>query len=155
MLRMILGGFWICLVTLATGYFAIEHLAAKSSGEAEETNYFRGIAYEKTRSITVPIIVGGAVDGYVVAQFVYTAETRKLRDLGVPPESFIVDEAYNLIFSSPQFSSPQVDFRNLRAFDTKSFLAEIAARVNKRLEAAVIRDMLIEEFNFVDKSQLR
>jgi len=150
MFRMILGGFWICLVTLATGYFAIEHLAAKSSGESEETNYFRGIAYEKTRSITVPIIVGGAVDGYVVAQFVYTAETRKLRDLGVPPESFIVDEAYSLIFSSPH-----IDFRNLRAFDMQSFLAEVAARVNKRLEVAVIRDMLVEEFNFVDKSQLR
>jgi hypothetical protein len=150
MLRMIMGGLWICLVTLATGYFAVEHLAAKASGEVEEANYFRGIAYEKTRSLTVPIIVGGAVDGYVVAQFVYTAETRKLRDLGVPPEAFIVDEAYNLIFSSPQ-----INFRNLRSFDMKSFLAEITARVNKRLDAAIIRDMLIEEFNFVDKSQLR
>jgi len=150
MFRMILGGLWICLVTLVTGYFAIEHLTAKSSGDAEEANYFRGIAYEKTRSVTVPIIVDGAVNGYVVAQFVYTAETSKLRDLGVPPESFIVDEAYNLIFSSPH-----VDFRNLRAFDTKSFLNEIASRVNARLETAVIRDMLIEEFNFVDKAQLR
>jgi hypothetical protein len=150
MTRLILGGLWICLVTLATGYFAVEHFASRSGDEPEETNYFRGIAYEKTRSLTVPIIAGGTVEGYVVAQFVYTAETRKLRDLGVPPESFILDEAYALIFSSPE-----IDFRNLRSFDMQAFLAEIARRVNRRLEAAVIRDMLVEEFNFVDKSQLR
>ena len=149
MLRMIMGGLWICLVTLASGYFAVEQLAAGSS-DAEEASYFRGITYEKTRSLTVPIIVGGAVDGYVVAQFVYTAETSKLRDLGVPPEAFILDEAYSLIFSAPQ-----IDFRNLRAFDMKSFLAEITTRVNERFQATVIREMLVEEFNFVDRSQLR
>jgi hypothetical protein len=150
MMRLIVGGLWICLVTLASGYFAVEHLAARSGDEPQETNYFRGIAYEKTRSLTVPIIAGGAVEGYVVAQFVYTAETRKLRDLGVPPESFILDEAYAMIFSSPN-----IDFRNLRSFDMKTFLAEITARVNRRLDANIVREMLVEEFNFVDKSQLR
>lgn len=150
MLRMFFAGLWICLVTLASGYLAVEHLASRSGEETLDTNYFRGIAYEKTRSLTVPIIAGGAVEGYVVAQFVYTAETRKLRDLGVPPESFILDEAYAMIFSSPE-----IDFRNLRSFDMQAFLAEIARRVNRRLDAAIIRDMLVEEFNFVDKSQLR
>jgi hypothetical protein len=150
MTRLILGGLWICLVTLATGYFAVEHFASRSGDEPEETNYFRGIAYEKTRSLTVPIIAGGTVEGYVVAQFVYTAETRKLRDLGVPPESFILDEAYAMIFSSPN-----IDFRNLRSFDMKAFLAEITSRVNRRLDANIVREMLVEEFNFVDKSQLR
>lgn len=150
MTRMVLAGFWICLVTLVTGYFAIEHFARQAGAEPEAADYFRGIAYEKTRPVTVPIIAGGAVEGYVVAQFVYTAETRRLRDLVVPPDSFIVDEAFHHIFTSDD-----IDFRNLRAFDSRAFLAGIVERVNRRLDAPIVRELLLEELNFVDKEQLR
>lgn len=150
MTRLILAGFWICLVTLATGYFAIDRFAGQARADSDAADYFQGIAYEKTRPITVPIIAGGAVEGYVVAQFVYTAETRVLRDLVVPPDSFIADEAFHHIFTASD-----IDFRNLRAFDSRAFLAAIVERVNRRLDAPIVRELLVEELNFVDKAQLR
>lgn len=150
MMRMILAGFWLCLVTLASGYGAVEYFTRQAGAGTDDANYFHGITYETTRAITVPIIADGAVDGYIVAQFVYTAQSRKLQALGVPPESFITDEAFHHIFTMEG-----VDFRDLRRFDTRAMLSLITQRVNTRLDAPVIREMLIEEFNFVDASQLR
>lgn len=150
MIRMMMAGFWLCLVTLASGYGAVEYLSRQAGAATDDASYFQGITYEKTRAMTVPIIKDGAVDGYIVAQFVYTAQSRKLQALGVPPESFIVDEAFHHIFTMEN-----IDFRDLRRFDTRAFLAQITQRVNTRLDSPVIREMLIEEFNFVAASQLR
>ncbi len=150
MTRILFAGFWLCLVTLASGYGAVEYFTRQAGASIDETNYFQGITYERTRAITVPVIVDGAVDGYVIAQFVYTAETRKLQALGVPAESFILDEAFHHIFTARE-----IDFRNLRRFDSRAFLAALTGKVNARLEAPVVREMLVEEFNFVDKSQIR
>ncbi len=150
MMRMILAGFWLCLVTLASGWGAVEYFTRQAGAAADDDNYFRGITYETTRAMTVPIIADGAVDGYIVAQFVYTAQSRDLQALGVPAESFIVDEAFHHIFTMED-----IDFHDLRRFDSRAFLEEITQRVNTRLESPLIREMLIEEFNFVDASQLR
>lgn len=150
MIRMMMAGFWLCLVTLASGYGAVEYLSRQAGAATDDASYFQGITYEKTRAMTVPIIKDGAVDGYIVAQFVYTAESRKLQALGVPPESFIVDEAFHHIFAMEN-----IDFRDLRRFDSRALLAQISQRVNTRLDSPVIREMLIEEFNFVAASQLR
>ena len=150
MIRMILAGFWLCLVTLASGYGAVEYFTRQAGAATDESTYFQGITYETTRAMTVPIITNGAVEGYVVAQFVYTAQSRKLQALGVPAESFIVDEVFHHIFTTED-----IDFRNLRRFDSRAFLAQLTERVNARLESPIIREMLIEEFNFVDGSQLR
>jgi IMP cyclohydrolase len=150
MTRILFAGFWLCLVTLASGYGAVEYFTRQAGAATDETSYFQGITYERTRAITVPVIADGAVDGYVIAQFVYTAETRKLQALGVPAESFILDEAFHHIFTAQE-----IDFRNLRRFDSRTFLAELTSRVNTRLEAQIVREMLVEEFNFVDQSQIR
>ncbi|MCC5978749.1 MAG: hypothetical protein JJU21_11850 [Salinarimonas sp.] len=150
MMRMILAGFWLCLVTLASGWGAVEYFTRQAGAATDDGSYFQGITYETTRAMTVPIIADGAVDGYIVAQFVYTAQSRKLQALGVPAESFIVDEAFHHIFTMEN-----IDFRDLRRFDSRAFLKEITEKVNARLDSPVIREMLVEEFNFVDASQLR
>ncbi|HMB09507.1 hypothetical protein [Saliniramus sp.] len=150
MMRMIVAGFWLCLVTLASGYGAVEYFTRQAGAATDDSGYFQGITYETTRAMTVPVIADGAVEGYVVAQFVYTAQSSTLQALGVPAESFIMDEAFHQIFTSED-----IDFRALRRFDTRAFLAQLTERVNARLDGPIIREMLIEEFNFVDDSQLR
>lgn len=150
MTRILFAGFWLCLVTLASGYGAVEYFTRQAGAGTDDANYFHGIIYERTRAITVPIITNGAVDGYVIAQFVYTAESRKLQALGVPAESFILDEAFHHIFTAQQ-----INFRDLRRFDSRAFLAALTSKVNARLDAPIVREMLVEEFNFVDQSQIR
>jgi hypothetical protein len=148
MIRTVLTGLWLCLVVALTSHLVVDYRARAAGAKAEDKFY--GLTYKKTRVVTVPVIANGAIDGYVVAQFVFTADAQELRDAPLPPESYIVDEAYQAIFSSPE-----IDFRRLRSFDMQAFTGRIAQRANKRLGRDVVRDIMVEEFNFVDKTQVR
>ena len=52
----------------------------------------------KTNIISVPIVTAGSIRGYLIAQFVYTADGDLLRKLSVPPELFLTDEAFRTIY---------------------------------------------------------
>lgn len=148
--RTVLGGIWLCVVVAAAAHLAADWRARAAAVAADQPTYFTGVAYEKTRPLTVPIVRDGKIAGYVMTQFVYTAEARELRELRVPPESFILDETFQALFSDDT-----IDFADLRAFDMRGFLAGLAEAVNARLGRNVIRDLLVEEFNFVDPAQIR
>ncbi len=150
MTRLLAAGLWLCATVFLSSHLAASWRVERLAGSAQEETYFRGVSYEKTRPISVPIVRDGAIRGYVVAQFVYTIDSEDLRMLGVPPESFILDETFQLLFTDES-----IDFTNLRAFDMRAFLADLALRVNTRLGAPVVREVLVEEFNFVDPSQIR
>ena len=68
----------------------------KEAGPADE--FFGGLDYVKTNIMSVPIISDGAIQGYLIAQFVFTADGKVLRQLSVPPELFLTDEAFRTIF---------------------------------------------------------
>ncbi len=148
MIKPVLTGLWMCAVVAVTSHFVVDYRAKAAGAKAEDKFY--GLAYKKTRVVTVPIIANGAIDGYVVAQFVFTGDAEQLRVAPLPPEAFIVDEAYQAIFSSPN-----IDFRRMKSFDMQGFLRRVAQRSNERLGRDMVRDLMVEEFNFVDKAQVR
>ena len=150
MTKLLFAGIWLCGVVFATSHLAADWRASRLADAGADETYFAGIVYEKTRPISVPIVRDGAISGYVVAQFVYTIDTDDLRRLGVPPESFVLDETFRRLFADES-----IDFANLRAFDMKAFLDGLTQGVNARIGAPVIRELLVEEFNFVDPSQIR
>lgn len=150
MKKTVLGGLWLCAVVALSAHLAADWRARAAAGAAAEPTYFSGVTYEKTRPVTVPIVREGRIAGYVMAQFVYTADARELRELRVPPESFIMDATFQALFSDET-----IDFADLRAFDMRGFLGGLVRTVNDRLGQPVVRDLLVEEFNFVDPAQLR
>ena len=109
-----------------------------------------GLVYEKTKVINVPMIAEGSVQGYIVAQLVFTADAKVLRQLPVPPEAFVVDEAFRSIYGDQK-----LDFKNLARYDLAQFAQTVRERVNKRLQAVVLQDVLVQDFNYVSKDQLR
>lgn len=150
MTKLLFAGLWLCGIVFVTSHLAADWRAERLLAANSEESYFRGISYEKTRSLSVPILREGRIAGYVVAQFVYTIDTEDLRRIGVPPESFILDETFRRLFADDT-----IDFADLRSFDMRAFLDTLTADVNTRLGARVVRELLVEEFNFVDPSQIR
>ena len=69
-----------------------------SAALAPKQDTLEGLVYEKTKVINVPMIAEGSVQGYIVAQLVFTADAKVLRQLPVPPEAFVVDEAFRSIY---------------------------------------------------------
>ena len=146
MLKLALSALWVCLATLGSIYGVV---AWKTGARAAaEPAYIDGLDYEKTRAINVPMIADGKIQGYVVAQFVFTVDAKTLSKLAVPPEVFVLDEAFRTIYADER-----LDFRQLEKYDLPGLMTAIRERVNQRLEAEVIQDVLVEEFNYLAKDE--
>lgn len=149
MIKNVIAGFWVCSVTLVSCYAAITWTVGVDT-KAEEKELFEGIQYKKLPALNIPIIVEGTVQGYVVANLVFTADAKTLREIAVPAESFVQDETFRYIYADET-----LDFRKLSRYNVNSMLAGVKERVNKRLGAEIVKEILVENFNFVDKSDIR
>lgn len=148
MARILLLGIWFCGVTLASSHLAVSWWA--DTPPKQETPFLEGLDYEETSTINVPILADGNVQGYVIAQFVFTADAHTLRKMTVKPHAFVSDEALRAIYSNTK-----VDFSKLERVDLDALLSTIKTNVNARFGGELIKDVLVKEFNYVRKEQLR
>ena len=72
MIKIVVSAVWICLVTIGSSYAAAMWAAGQQQQTAPVEEFFGGLDYVKSNTISVPIISGGVITGYVVAQFVFT-----------------------------------------------------------------------------------
>jgi hypothetical protein len=112
--------------------------------------YLAGLQYQKTRALSVPMVENGGVQGYIVARFVYTVEARTMHQLTVPPEPFVVDEAFRRIYADDR-----LDFRKLARYDLSILTAAIKQSVNERMHADIVQDVLVEDFNYVSRDEFQ
>lgn len=149
MSRAFLVGVWVCVVTLVSSYGAVVWMTG-ARAVADEQAYLEGIEYKKVQPLTVPMIKGGEIQGYVVARFVFTADARTLRTISVTPGIFVADEAFRYIYSTDR-----IDFEKIRKYDIETMTADIRQNVNKRLNAEIVQDILIEDLNYVHRGDIR
>lgn len=142
MKKLLLGGIWVCAVTVAAVYLAT--ISARGAPPAEPEAHLQGLDYVKTRQISVPKISEGKIQGYVVIRLVFTIDADAKRKLPVPPEVFIVDEAFRAIYRDES-----IDFSQLAKTDLNKFTQSISDRVNERLTPGLIRETLVEQFDYV------
>ena len=149
MIKLVAVGLWVCVVTLAASYGTLQwlmHSAAPHEPEEQQHN----IEEVRTKAINVPIIADGSIQGYVVAQFVFTIDSKLLGQLAVKPDVFLLDEAFKTIYAGDS-----VNFRQMKKQDLPALAKQLAGNVNKRLGAAMIQDVLIDQLNYVTKEEVR
>ena len=149
MIRLLLTGLWVCILTVG-GSYAVAYWKENGGLIAQKDDYIEGLQYQKTRALSVPMVENGSVQGYIVARFVYTVEARTMQQLSVPPEPYVVDEAFRRIYADER-----LDFRKLARYDLSVLTAAIKQRVNERMQADVIQDVMIEDFNYVAREDLQ
>ncbi|POF30128.1 hypothetical protein [Roseibium marinum] len=146
MTKILIAGIWMAATMLVSGYATAQYIASqKRIGVNGEAN-FVGLDYETLKPVNVPILFEGALQGYVVAKLVFTADAEVLRRLPVPPHPFLVDEAFRVLYSDSH-----LDFRNLERYDLDKFTEGLKQKTNARLGRSVIRDVLVEELNYFDQ----
>jgi PBP1b-binding outer membrane lipoprotein LpoB len=147
MIRLVVSCGWICAVTLVAVYLAgssrLVAPAAVTSGRPAES-----LERKKTQPINVPMIANGRIEGYVVAQFVYLADAHGLKQLPVQPDVFVADEAFRTLYST------SVDFRHLDKYDLGALTKTLAAKVNQRLGGDIVKEVLVDQFIYVPKSDI-
>ncbi|WP_230533141.1 hypothetical protein [Microvirga roseola] len=148
MIRNIIAGFWVCGLTLASCYGAV--MWATRDGASKPQPALVGLQYKKLPPLNIPVIAEGAVQGYVVANMVFTADAETLRQISIPAEAIVQDEAFRYIYADET-----LDFRRLSRYDVNAMIANVRANVNKRLGAEIVKEILLENFNYVDKADVR
>ncbi len=150
MILRVLAGLWICAVALGASFGALQWKMKQADAANHVSVAKKPSELRKLRSITVPLIANGGVQGYLVAQLSYLADGEVLKALDVPPDSFVMDEAFRLLYSDEK-----LDYRNLERFDLAKFGAAVKAGVSARLKADVVSDVLVQEFNFISAEDVR
>lgn len=149
MIRLLLAGLWVCILTVGTSY-AVAYWKENGSLLPQKDEFLDGLQYQKTRALSVPMVENGIVQGYIVARFVYTVDARTMQQLFVPPDPFVVDEAFRKIYADER-----LDFRKLARYDLSILTAFIKQRVNQRMQADVVQDVLVEDFNYVSREEFQ
>jgi hypothetical protein len=147
MTRLIATAIWVCFVTAASAYVSgTWRLGATDHTESSDS--VTGKGRKTTPPISVPIIVNGAVEGYVTAQFTYLFDMKALKRISVEPDAFVTDEVFRTLYSEP------FDFSHIEKYDLTGLTRNLAIRVNRRLGEDIIKDVLVGEFNYVPKGDI-
>ncbi len=149
MIKMLILGIWAVGLTAASSA-GVAYWKVNQGKIAGTDQSFEGLEYKKTRSLNIPMIAEGEVQGYLIVQLVYTADSKTLKSLPVPPEFFLLDEAFQTIYSDRS-----IDLKHLERYDLKKFTKSLIEKMRVRLNADIIKEVLIEEFNYVARSEIR
>jgi hypothetical protein len=138
----VLTGLWICFVSLASTYAgAYLKLHPFSSDDAKE----KKLAMRKVKPMTIPIVSGGKLKGYISAEFSFLQDATVRRN-DLDPESYFMDEAFRLIYTDET-----IDFANIEKFDLSVLAKRITERVNERMGQPILKETLVKNFAFVSK----
>jgi len=110
----------------------------------EETH----IESKSTDSINIPLFRNGDVVGYLVTNFIYNIDVSDSAKLNLPPDIFILDEAFHALFSQ------NIEPNHLEKYQIADLKDKIKERVNQRLGGPYIRDILIKDFNYIPKREV-
>lgn len=145
MLKLALTGLWICGLTLGSVYFSMK-MAAGPEPVDEAALKRASEEYIAGEMVTVPVLGGGAVQGYFLAKLSFAAEKELLKDVKEPIKELVTYELYTLLIGNDL-----VDIRNTKTFDLNHFKSTVRDALNKRLNGEVIKTVLVEQLEYVTK----
>lgn len=150
MIKQLLFAFWICAVALGSAYgMILWQLSGESEAKPEEVEK-AVIEQVQTKRISVPVISDSVLKGYVLAQFTFHVDAQAIGKMTVRPDIYLVDEVFKAIYSGEA-----VDFRNPRNPDVSALSEMIKKQVNERLGDEFVKEVLVEELNYVPQERFR
>jgi flagellar basal body-associated protein FliL len=148
-IKTLLIGLWVCGVALGSSYFFVQmnnssaaHVPAEAEAEV--------IEFIKTDMVSVPVIRQGKVQGYLVAQLSFAVNKTATKKLAFEPTPYLVDVAYRALYENSA-----IDFAQLQPQDLTLLAKKIAEGANAKLGGEVVKDVLMNEINYVPRDEVR
>lgn len=149
MLKLVAIGVWVILVTAGATYGSV-YLANATGGEMAAAEPDLGVEELKSEMTSVPVMRNGDILGYIILQLSFAADRRLLAERKIDPLPYMMDAAFRVIFASTE-----MDFRRLRSKDLDQLTAAIAKEANARIGSDMVRQVLLQQLNFVKKEDIR
>ena len=149
MLKALIIGIWGCLIAAGSSY-AVVFLQTKKPATETAAAPTDKLERRKAPPLTVPVVVEGRLQGYLIVQLALLGPDKAMKAQPIPPEVLLPSEAFTILFSDER-----IDFRKLEKYDLKSFTKEAKDRVVKRVGEGVVNEVMVDDFNYVSKDDLR
>ncbi|MBL0370705.1 hypothetical protein JJB09_01565 [Rhizobium sp. KVB221] len=149
MLKLILTGVWVAVVTLGSVYFSIE--MSKAPDPADEEAKKKAVQ-ELVRGevVTFPVIGDGHVEGYFLTRTSYIVDKTKIAEITLPIDALLTDELYTALVGDRV-----IRVEENGQFDLKAFRERIKTALNKRLGSDAILDIVVEQVDYLSKEDIR
>jgi hypothetical protein len=148
MLKLVAAGIWIILVT-ASATFASVYLSTEKPKNNDQ-GHDAGVEELTSDMTSIPIMREGDISGYLILQLSFAADKVLLEELKLDPMPFMKDAAFRVIITSTD-----IDFRRLQKNELDHLTASIAKEANTRIGGDLVRSVLLKQFNFVKKDDIR
>ncbi len=148
MIKILLSGLWAAILAVGAVFGVLEWQKNASAGAMPNASL--ELQEFRTKAINVPIIGEGVIQGYMVAQFVFTVDALALAKMPVSPEVYVLDEAFKTIYAGEQ-----VNFQRMKKQDLPLLAKTLGENVNKRLGTNIIQDVLIDQLSYIPKTDVR
>ena len=149
MIKTLLIGLWVCGVALGSSYFFVQ-MNNSSAAHVAPTEEAEVIEFIKTDMVSVPVIRAGKVQGYLVAQMSFAVNKTETKKLAFEPTPYLVDVAYRALYENSA-----IDFAQLQPQDLTLLAKKIAEGANAKLGGEVVKDVLMNEINYVPRDEVR
>lgn len=147
MIKLVVTGLWVCVVTLAAVYFSIQMAtapAASADPKAVSQEFVKG------ESINVPVIGDTGISGYFITKVSYMMNKDKAKDLDVPLPALTTDALFTLLVGNKM-----VDMSKPKAFDLEAFRGDIKKTMNDRLGGDYVASVVVEQLDYLSKDEIR
>lgn len=149
MIKLLLTGIWVCVVTLGAVYASVQmnKPAPPVDEEAKKKSMQELVRGE---SITVPIISEGAISGYFLGRVSFMMDKDKIKGVKLPVTELTTDALFTLLIGNKM-----VDLSKPGAFDLQKFRSSIREDLNKKLGDTYVAEVLVEQLDYLSKEDIR
>ena len=150
MIKLLAMALWASLVTALASTAATQWQAPRAAPPSARGGGQAARAYEfrKTRVINVPVVSDGALEGYVIVQFLYGSDAKAAETLTVSPDAFLMDRAFRTLYGDPK-----LDFRHLERYDMAALTNDLKTLLNAKLGDGMVSEVLLQDFSYMAKEQ--
>lgn len=149
MIKLIITGVWVAIVTLGAVYGSIQLAKPEDpNAEAEKKKAVQELVHGEM--VTFPVIKKGDVAGYFLTKTSYIVDKSKMGEVTLPIPAVLTDELYTA-FVGDQI----IRIGDNRELDVKAFRERIKNALNKRLGSDVVVDIVFEQIDYLSKDDLR
>lgn len=145
MIRSAAVSIWIASLALISAYFGatVSFHSEQTPPPGEE-----GPALITLKSLTVPVIANGTMQGYVLTQIALATKRDLLKTLPQPPEIAVADFVFRTLYAEEQ-----VDFKHLTKQDLNKLSKTILESVNARAGVPLVENVFIQELHYLNKHE--
>jgi flagellar basal body-associated protein FliL len=149
MLKIVLIGLWICIVSIGGVYLSVRMSEASATAAAAPPPVLPATIV-RGNPISLPVINNGVVEGYFLGRISLSVDSEKSKKVLLPMDVVLTDSLFTLLMGDKM-----IDLKNVGAFDPESFRTKIKDGINAKLGDAVVANVMIEQLDYMSKDTIK